>query len=164
MLHESCMAMRCFCSLSASGKSFLNAATHGVLTTLHHLAQLMEQDAIALPPSPSATGSAASPREQLFQQLRSGGQGADGGIFAQLTSNPFFTAGFGLAALGTTATVGLKALRTGATLLRRRLLVDVEITRADESYHWFLKWMSEYHRAQLEAPFVSLKPQISGHF
>lgn len=115
----------------------------------------MEQDAVALTPSPSATGPVASPREQLVQQLTAGSQDRDGGIFAQLTGNPLFTAGFGLAALGTTVTLGLKGFRLGAALLRRRLLVDVEITRADESYHWFLKWMSEYHRAQLEAPSVT---------
>jgi len=113
----------------------------------------MEQDVTALPLSPSAVGHATSPREQLAQQLSTGG--GEGGFLAQLTGNPFFTAGFGLAALGTSVTIGLKGLRLGAALLRRRLLVDVEITRADESYHWFLKWMSEYHRAQLEAPYAA---------
>ena len=31
----------------------------------------------------------------------------------------------------------------------RRLLVDLEISRNDESYRWFLQWMSHYQRAQL---------------
>ena len=40
-------------------------------------------------------------------------------------------------------------MRQAAALLRRRLLVDVEITRHDESYQWFLQWMTQYQRAQL---------------
>jgi len=120
----------------------------------------MEQDAPALTPTPSATGPISSPREQLFQQLTAGGQGGDAGIFAQLTGNPLFTAGFGLAALGTSVTFGLKGLRLAAALIRRRLLVDVEITRADESYHWFLRWMSEYHKAQLEPASVFLPSSL----
>jgi len=120
----------------------------------------MEQDVPTLTLPPSATGPVASSREQLVQQLTAGGQGGDGGIFAQLTGNPLFTAGFGLAALGTSVTIGLKGLRLAAALIRRRLLVDVEITRADESYHWFLRWMSEYHRAQLE-PALVIAPSLS---
>lgn len=33
-------------------------------------------------------------------------------------------------------------------MLRRRLLVDVEITRHDSSYQWFLQWMTNYQRTQ----------------
>lgn len=57
--------------------------------------------------------------------------------------------GFGLAALGTGLAIAQKTVRQGAALLRRRLLVDIEITRHDESYQWFLHWMSHYQRAQL---------------
>lgn len=35
------------------------------------------------------------------------------------------------------------------TLLRRRLLVDVEINVQDDSYQWFLYWMTLHQRAQL---------------
>jgi len=33
--------------------------------------------------------------------------------------------------------------------LRRRLLVDIEITRHDRSYEWVLKWMTRQYQAQL---------------
>ncbi len=42
-------------------------------------------------------------------------------------------------------------LQHSAALLKRRLLVDVEIGRNDESYQWFLQWMSRYQRSQLSA-------------
>ncbi|KAI9889837.1 MAG: hypothetical protein M1814_004939 [Vezdaea aestivalis] len=71
------------------------------------------------------------------------------GIVAQLSSNPFFTAGFGLAGLGALAAFGRRGASRGVALLKRRLLVDVEISRKDESYEWFLHWMSQYHKAQL---------------
>ncbi|CAI6340334.1 unnamed protein product [Periconia digitata] len=71
--------------------------------------------------------------------------------FAQLTGNPFFTAGFGLAALATAARVGQKALTHGASLVRRRMLVDLEITRHDHAYPWLLLWMTNFHRTQATA-------------
>ncbi|EON65329.1 hypothetical protein W97_04567 [Coniosporium apollinis CBS 100218] len=85
--------------------------------------------------------------QQLTKQINIGA--GDGSIFSQLTANPFFTAGFGLAGLAAVARIGQQGLRRGASLLRRRLLVDLEITRHDESYQWLLHWMSAYQRAQL---------------
>ena len=76
-------------------------------------------------------------------------QDIDAGLFAQLTSNPFFTAGFGLAGLGAAATLGQRGLRQGAALIRRRLLVDVEINVKDDSYPWFLYWMTLHQREHL---------------
>ena len=60
-----------------------------------------------------------------------------------------FVEGFGLAGLGAVLAVGRQALKRSAELLRTRLLVDVEITRNDESYQWLLHWMSAYHRNQM---------------
>jgi chaperone BCS1 len=57
--------------------------------------------------------------------------------------------GFGLAALAAVARVGQKSLVRGTTLLRRRMLVDLEITHQDEAYPWLLHWMTAYQRAQL---------------
>jgi chaperone BCS1 len=71
-------------------------------------------------------------------------------LLEQLTSNPLFTAGFGLAALGLAANVGRKAIRGGASLLYRRMLVDVEVTRSEEIYRWLLHWISAHHQAKLE--------------
>ena len=73
----------------------------------------------------------------------------DSGLFAQLSSNPFFTAGFGLAGLGAVAAFGQRGLRHGAALVRRRLLVDVEINVKDDSYPWFLYWMTLHQRQSL---------------
>ena len=105
--------------------------------------ELSQASAASRPP-------AAPPQAQFADRLTRGGIDGDAkGIFGQLTSNPFFTAGFGLAALGTGLRLGQQGLRHGAALLRRRLLVDIEITRHDKSYAWFLHWMSNYQRAQL---------------
>ncbi|KAF2673511.1 putative mitochondrial chaperone BCS1 [Microthyrium microscopicum] len=71
-----------------------------------------------------------------------------GSILDQLTGNPFFTAGFGLAIIAAAAATGQRALRYGADLLYRRMLVDVEITRNDEAYGWILHWISAHHKAQ----------------
>jgi chaperone BCS1 len=56
--------------------------------------------------------------------------------------------GFGLAALGVAARTGQKGLQHGAAFIRRRMLVDLEVTRHDEAYPWLLQWMTTYHRAQ----------------
>ncbi|KAI9654043.1 MAG: hypothetical protein M1831_005560 [Alyxoria varia] len=112
----------------------------------------MENDGIKEAIPAGKNNAPSTPREQLAQQIVTK-DGAQGGIYAQLTNNPFFTAvsniGFGLAALGTGLSFAQKGARHGAALLRRRLLVDVEITRHDESYQWFLQWMTHYQRSQL---------------
>ena len=96
----------------------------------------------------------------------SAGNEKGGGLIAQLSGNPFFTAvsvlriavllrtdlllqGFGLAGLGAALAVTQRGVRYGASLLKRRLLVDVEINVKDESYPWFLYWMTVHQRAQL---------------
>lgn len=54
-----------------------------------------------------------------------------------------------MAGLGAALAVAQKGARHGASLLRRRLLVDVEINIKDDSYPWFLYWMTLYQRSQL---------------
>ncbi|RAK76939.1 bifunctional AAA family ATPase chaperone/translocase BCS1 [Aspergillus fijiensis CBS 313.89] len=103
---------------------------------------------------PSTTSGPPSPGDLIAQQRKDAIQAAaqtpnDAGLFAQLTSNPFFTAGFGLAGLGAGLSLAQKGLRHGAALLRRRMLVDVEISVKDESYPWFLHWMTLYQSSQL---------------
>lgn len=73
----------------------------------------------------------------------------DGGLLSQVSGNAFFTAGIGLASFGVILATAQKGLRHGAALLKRRLLVDVEINVKDESYPWFLQWMTKHQRAQL---------------
>lgn len=49
--------------------------------------------------------------------------------------------------------LGQKGLRNGASLLKRRLLIDVEINVKDESYPWFLYWMTLHQRGQVSGNF-----------
>ncbi|KAF9113219.1 hypothetical protein BGX27_002011 [Mortierella sp. AM989] len=66
----------------------------------------------------------------------------EGFIQGILNSNPYFSAGFGLMALGAGLTILRKGTVAGASVLRRQLLVTLEIPSKDKSYLWFLHWMS----------------------
>ncbi|KIJ55841.1 hypothetical protein M422DRAFT_24346 [Sphaerobolus stellatus SS14] len=61
-------------------------------------------------------------------------------------SNPYFSAGFGLMGVG----VGLAVVRRSTNLLaqviRRRMLVTLEIPNRDKSFEWFLTWQAEANR------------------
>ncbi|KAJ5625756.1 hypothetical protein N7510_002065 [Penicillium lagena] len=103
---------------------------------------------------PGSPAGPVSPAELILQQKKDALQSApsgDGGLWSQLTNNPLFTAGFGLAGLGAGLTLAQKGVRHGAALLRRRMLVDVEISIKDDSYPWFLHWMTLYQQSQLSA-------------
>ncbi|PWY80345.1 hypothetical protein BO94DRAFT_496811 [Aspergillus sclerotioniger CBS 115572] len=108
------------------------------------------------PNGPSNTPGLPSPVDLIAQQrsdaIHAAGQPTgDGGLLSQLTNNPFFTAGFGLAGLGAGLSLAQKGVRHGAALLRRRMLVDVEISIKDDSYPWFLHWMTLYQQSQLHS-------------
>lgn len=90
-------------------------------------------------------------KEDALRQFAASG-GGGGSIYTQLLNNPFFTAGFGLAALGAAVRYGSQGLRQGASLLRQRMLVDLEITRHDKSYNWVLNWMTAHYQNQLGPP------------
>jgi chaperone BCS1 len=60
-----------------------------------------------------------------------------------LFENPLFAGGIGLAGLGAAAAFARRAAISGAGMLRRRLLVNVEISRRDPSYPWVLAWLSQ---------------------
>lgn len=96
-------------------------------------------------------GGAVSTKEDAIRQLVASG-GGDGSIFAQLSNNPFFTAGFGLAGIGAAVRYGSVGLRRATALVRQRMLVDLEITRHDPSYPWVLDWMTAHYRNQLAPP------------
>ena len=51
--------------------------------------------------------------------------------------------------MGAALAIARKGVGYGASLLKRRLLVDVEINVKDESYQWFLYWMTKHQQAQL---------------
>jgi chaperone BCS1 len=87
-------------------------------------------------------------KDDAIKKLAEAGNSGDG-IITQLFNNPFFTAGFGLAGLGVVVRYGSLGLRRSGELLRRRMLVDLEITRHDESYNWVLNWMTAHYQHQL---------------
>jgi chaperone BCS1 len=59
-----------------------------------------------------------------------------------LFENPVFAGGLGLAGLGAAAALGRRWVIKGASLVKQRLLVDLEISKQDESYQWVLAWLS----------------------
>ncbi|GAA5837869.1 hypothetical protein JCM11251_004683 [Rhodosporidiobolus azoricus] len=67
-----------------------------------------------------------------------------------LDSNPYFSAGFGLMALGVAAQVARRSAVQAAHLAQRRLLVSLEISSKDPSYLWFLQWMSQQSARQAQ--------------
>ncbi|KAK0618436.1 BCS1 N terminal-domain-containing protein [Bombardia bombarda] len=60
-----------------------------------------------------------------------------------LFNNPVFAGGIGLAGLGAAAAFGRRAAIRGAELLRRQLLVNIEISKRDPSYSWVLAWLAQ---------------------
>lgn len=64
-----------------------------------------------------------------------------------LFANPLFAGGIGLAGLGAAAAALRKGSLRAAALVKRRLLVNLEISKNDESYQWMLAWLS-LHRPQ----------------
>ncbi|KAI8385603.1 BCS1 N terminal-domain-containing protein [Blakeslea trispora] len=64
-------------------------------------------------------------------------------LLKNVTSNPMFSAGFGLIGVGAGLTLLRRGAVLGASALRRRLLVTLEIPSKDKSYFWFLQWMSQ---------------------
>lgn len=108
----------------------------------------MDRGASTLPlPSLTNAGSTKD-KEDAIKQLTTVAN-ADGSIWSQLLSNPFFTAGFGLAGLGAAARYGSRGLSSAASLIRHRMLVDLEITRHDKSFPWVLDWMTRQYHSQL---------------
>ena len=107
-----------------------------------------QQNALTTVPPAADSPPALPSKEEAIKSFARGGSG-DGSIFQQLTSNPFFTAGFGLAGLGAALRIGQQGLRRGGELLKRRMLVDLEITRHDESYPWVLNWMTRQYQKSL---------------
>lgn len=60
-----------------------------------------------------------------------------------LLDNPVFAGGFGLASLGAVLATLRKGSIAGAGMIRRRLLVNVEISKKDPAYPWVLAWLSQ---------------------
>ncbi|KAI9319110.1 BCS1 N terminal-domain-containing protein [Dichotomocladium elegans] len=65
------------------------------------------------------------------------------GLLHNITSNPYFSAGFGLIGVGAGLTLLRQGVNMGAAYVQRRLLVTLEIPSKDKSYLWFLQWMAQ---------------------
>ncbi|KAK4116907.1 hypothetical protein N656DRAFT_765776 [Canariomyces notabilis] len=93
-----------------------------------------------IPPFPAAAAPPPSPLPSLGQPPPPAPS-----IFGldALFHNPVFAGGIGLAGLGAAAAFGRRALIAGAGLLRRQLLVNIEISKRDPSYNWVLAWLAQ---------------------
>ena len=60
-----------------------------------------------------------------------------------LASNPYFSAGFGLAGVGFAASLARGSWSSGQTILRRQLLTTLEIPSKDPAYQWVMQWLVE---------------------
>lgn len=60
-----------------------------------------------------------------------------------LFDNPLFAGGIGLASLGAAAAFARKGAIAALGAARRRLLVNVEISKQDAAYPWILAWLSQ---------------------
>ncbi|UNI19228.1 Complex III assembly protein translocase and chaperone [Purpureocillium takamizusanense] len=60
-----------------------------------------------------------------------------------LFDNPLFAGGIGLASLGAAAAFARKGAIVALGAARRRLLVNVEISKQDPAYPWILAWLSQ---------------------
>ncbi|KAI1003807.1 Mitochondrial chaperone [Podosphaera aphanis] len=59
-----------------------------------------------------------------------------------LLNNPVFAGGVGLGGLAAASTIARRLVVQGASLLKRRLLVNLEISKQDPSYQWILAWLT----------------------
>ena len=62
---------------------------------------------------------------------------------ATLEGNPYFSAGFGLAIMGTGLALLRGAGKTAVTMAKRHLLITLEVTSKDRAYPWVLQWLTE---------------------
>ncbi|KAI6246311.1 Mitochondrial chaperone BCS1 [Erysiphe necator] len=59
-----------------------------------------------------------------------------------LFNNPVFAGGVGLGGLAAATAIAQRWTIKAASLIKRRLLVDLEISKHDHAYQWILSWLS----------------------
>jgi mitochondrial chaperone BCS1 len=80
-------------------------------------------------------------------------QTTNASVFGDLfASNPYFSAGFGLIGLGAGLAVARRGFIQSISVIRRQLLVTLEIPSHDHSHTWFLHWMAR-HQARGSSTF-----------
>lgn len=63
-------------------------------------------------------------------------------LTAAVTENPVFQGGFGLAAIGLAVQSARRSAGTLSVIARRKLLMSVEVTSKDPSWHWVLPYLN----------------------
>ncbi|XP_073824723.1 mitochondrial chaperone BCS1 [Musca autumnalis] len=63
-------------------------------------------------------------------------------LISNLSTNPYFGAGFGLFGVGASAAILRKGLQGGIVLFRRHLMITLEVPCRDKSYQWLLQWIT----------------------
>ncbi|KAI6185205.1 BCS1-like protein [Aphelenchoides fujianensis] len=71
--------------------------------------------------------------------------------YANLSENPYFSAGAGLAGLGIAASVGRRALILSNTLLRRKFITSLSLSNEDASYPWVLDFINKNSKHKARA-------------
>lgn len=64
-------------------------------------------------------------------------------MIAGLADNNFFTAGFGLFAVGAAGALARRGLQGAVILLRRNCMITLEVPCRDKSYQWLLQWITK---------------------
>ena len=99
-----------------------------------------------MPPAPPLVAAAATtdPTAGTATSASSSGLGLGGfNPLATLEGNPYFSAGFGLAIMGTGLALMRGAGKTAVTMAKRHLLITLEVTSKDRAYPWVLQWLTE---------------------
>lgn len=65
-------------------------------------------------------------------------------FFQQMTKNPLFAGGIGIASLGVGAAVLRRSLLSGMLLAQKYFTVSMEIPSKDRSYQWMLHWINRH--------------------
>lgn len=69
-----------------------------------------------------------------------------------LSSNPYFSAGFGLMLFGSVLALSRKGASAAAGIAQRRLLVSLEVASKDRAHPWLLAWLAAQAAAQASNP------------
>ena len=80
-----------------------------------------------------------------------------------LSSNPYFSAGFGLAAMGTALSVLRQSSGSIQSVCRKRMLTSLEIPSKDHSYQWVMTWIILQQERNASKKFASLN-SLTQHF
>ncbi|KAL0482198.1 mitochondrial chaperone BCS1 [Acrasis kona] len=82
--------------------------------------------------------------KDIIEQSATGGM--MGTFYQSLSSNPYFSAGFGLVGVGTAMALVRSGWRAGLHVMRRRLLLTMEISSKDASYNWVLPYLLQINK------------------